>query len=223
MKEFDLITFDCYGTLIDWESGIYEAFRREAAKDRLSFPRDAVLSAYLAAEKELEAGPYRPYREVLSLSARKAASTLGWELGSERMGFLAESLPGWPPFPDTSRALERLSSRYHLGILSNIDDTLLLETMRHFRVSFEIIVTAEQVRSYKPRSRHFEEARRRKGEARWLHAAQSLFYDVEPALEMKIPVAWINRKREAFPETKLRPLYTTSDLEELADLLLSDA
>jgi len=223
MKEFDLITFDCYGTLIDWETGIYEAFRREAAKRGLSFSRDAVISAYLAAEKEAEAGPYRPYREVLCQSARKAASTLGWELSSERMDFLAESLPGWLPFPDTNPALERLSSRYHLGILSNIDDALLAETMSHFKVSFEIIVTAEQVRSYKPRSRHFQEARRRKGHARWLHAAQSYFYDVEPALKMEIPVAWINRKREALPEAKPRPLYTASDLEELASTLLADA
>jgi len=219
MKEFDLITFDCYGTLIDWETGIYEAFSSEAAKDGILIEREEVIAAYLAAEKEVEAGPYVPYRDVLTRSAHLAASTLGWKIDTERAAFLVASLPDWAPFADTNPALERLASRYHLGILSNVDDALLAETMRHLTVPFEVIVTAEQVRSYKPRRSHFEEAMRRKGSARWLHAGQSYFHDIGPTLEMGIRAAWINRKGEEISHGGRQPLYVVRDLMELAQLL----
>jgi 2-haloacid dehalogenase/putative hydrolase of the HAD superfamily len=217
MNDFDLITFDCYGTLIDWETGIADTFRNEAAKDGIDLRRDEVVAAYASAEAEAEGKEFVTYRRVLCEAARCCALSLGWELTEARASFLLQSLPAWQPFPDTNPALERLASRFHLGILSNVDDDLLVETLRHFTVSFEMIVTAEQVRSYKPRAAHFKEAMSRKGTARWLHAGQSWFHDIQPALELGVPVAWINRKSEPMPAGGRIPLHVVNDLDWLVD------
>jgi len=220
-RAYHVITFDCYGTLIDWERGIGEAFAREAAKDGRRLDRAAVLAAYHAEEPGVEAGPFKPYREVLTETARRVAARLGWPLLNERAGFLAASLPDWPPFPDTNPALERLvAAGYRLGILSNVDDDLLAGTCRHFAVPFDPIVTAQQVRSYKPAPGHFQTARERIGDQRWLHAAQSYFHDVVPARTHGIPVAWINRKGES-PSGATRPDRELRDLTGLADWLAS--
>jgi 2-haloalkanoic acid dehalogenase type II len=218
-RAYDVITFDCYGTLIDWERGIGEAFARVAAKDGRQFDRATVLAAYHAEEPGVESGPFKSYREVLTETARCVAARLGWPLAPERAGFLAASLSDWPPFPDTNPALERLvAAGYRLGILSNVDDDLLAGTRRHFAVSFDPIVTAQQVRSYKPAPGHFRTARERIGDRRWLHAAQSYFHDVVPARAHGIPVAWINRKGEA-PSGDARPDREFRNLTELAGWL----
>ena len=142
-----------------------------------------------------------------------------WEIVEDRSAFLPRSLPRWRPFSDTNPALERLAPGYHLGILSNIEDGFLLETLQHFTVSFEMIITAEQVRSYKPCKAHFEEAGRRKGNARWLHVAQSHFHDVVPALELGVPVAWVNRTGGPLPQGGGKPRCEVQNLIELADRL----
>ena len=216
---YDVVTFDCYGTLIDWEDGIASAFVREAAEDGVVLDRARILAAYHELEPEIEASGFRPYREVLSATAIRVAQRLGWPLTAERALFLPRSLPGWKPFPDTNAALERLAGTgYRLGILSNVDDDLLTETRKHFTVSFDVVVTAGEVRSYKPAHGHFLEARRRIGRARWLHAAQSLFHDVVPARALGIPVAWINRKAER-PSAAAAPDFELPDLAALADRL----
>jgi 2-haloacid dehalogenase/putative hydrolase of the HAD superfamily len=218
-RAYDVLTFDCYGTLIDWEDGIGSAFVREAAADGVALDPFRVLAAYHEVEPEVEASRYRPYREVLSETALRVAERLGWKLSKDRTTFLADSLPDWRPFPDVNPALvELVGAGYRLGILSNVDDDLLGETRRHFPVAFDVVVTAQQVRSYKPAHGHFLEARRRIGDSRWLHAAQSFFHDVIPAHALGIPVAWINRKGEprsgdATPDVELR------NLTELADWL----
>jgi 2-haloalkanoic acid dehalogenase type II len=218
-RRYDIVTFDCYGTLVDWEDGISSAFVREAAEDGIVLDRARVLGAYHELEPEIESSEYRTYREVLATTAVRVAQRLGWSLTVERAQFLAESLPRWEPFPDTNPSLQGLVARGHrLGILSNVDDDLLAQTRRHLSVPFDVLVTAQQVRSYKPAHGHFEEARRRIGGARWLHAAQSFFHDVVPARALGIPVAWINRKGESAsagiaPELELR------DLTGLADAL----
>lgn len=195
-KKFEVITFDCYGTLIDWETGIAEAVRREAGRAGVRLEREAIVEAYQRKEATAEEA-YRPYREILREVGREVADELKFSLPADREGFLVESLPSWQPFPDTNPSLERLAREgYVLGIVSNVDDDLLRETMKHFPVKFEIVVTAEQVRSYKPGKAHFVEARARIGERAWLHAAQSHFHDVAPARDLGIEVAWINRKGE---------------------------
>ena len=193
---YDVLTFDCYGTLIDWERGIGDAFESAARVEGVTLDRAAVLAAYHAIEPVVQAERYRTYRDVLTLTAQRVAERLGWTLDARRAAFLAESVPRWPAFPDTNEALQRLAAEHRLAILSNIDDDLLAGTRKHLGVPFEFVVTAQQVGSYKPAPAHFTVARQRIGAARWLHVAQSLFHDIQPARAHGIPAVWINRKRE---------------------------
>ncbi|HSS45099.1 MAG TPA: HAD-IA family hydrolase [Thermoanaerobaculia bacterium] len=195
---YEVITFDCYGTLIDWDRGIGEAFARASGRAGLRLDPGTVVAAYAQIEPTVQARPYRGYREILASTVMEVAARLGWPLKYDRAGFLAESLPSWPPFPDANPALRRLAAAgVRLGILSNVDEDLLAGTLRHLEASFDVIVTAQQVRSYKPAHGHFLAARSKIGHgARWLHAAQSHFHDVTPARALGIPVAWINRKQE---------------------------
>ena len=216
---FDVITFDCYGTLIDWETGISSAVLAAAAADGVQLDRAAVLAAYAEIEPVVEAREFQSYRAVLAETARRIAARFHWPLEPARAGFLAASLPTWPPFPDTNPALERLrAAGLRLGVLSNVDDDLFAGTCARLTVVFDLVVTAAQVRSYKPAPGHFRVARERLGTARWLHAAQSWFHDVEPAAALGVPVAWINRKggRGHGPA---RPTVELRDLRELADWL----
>jgi 2-haloalkanoic acid dehalogenase type II len=218
-RRFDIITFDCYGTLIDWESGIADAFLNAAREDVVVLNREEVLRAYERIEPEVEHDGYRAYREVLTETAQRVASALGWPLVPDRAPFLASSLPAWKPFADTNPALERLrAAGYRLGILSNVDDDLLAETRRHFTVDFDLIITAQQVRSYKPAPGHFVAARERIGSERWLHAAQSNFHDVVPVNAMNIPTAWVNRRHDT-PGAGGVPTYEVGNMAGLADLL----
>ncbi len=163
---YDVLTFDCYGTLIDWESGIGRWFEEAAAADGAEVAQSDALAAYAEIEPSVEARAYRSYREILAATALHVAKRLGWSLAPERASTLAESLPSWQPFPDTNPALERLATTgYSLGILSNVDDDLLSSTLRHFTVRFDLLITAQQVRSYKPALRHFHAARERIGTA----------------------------------------------------------
>ncbi|MGH9398964.1 MAG: HAD-IA family hydrolase [Thermoanaerobaculia bacterium] len=220
MRPYDAVTFDCYGTLVDWERGIAEAFAAAASRAGRTLTPAGVLCAYAEIEPEVESGAYRPYRQVLAATAARVAARLGWPLDEKDAGFLAESLPAWPPFADTSAALSRLCrAGIRLGILSNVDDDLLDATRRHLAVSFDLVVTAQQVRSYKPGHAHFETARAALGpSARWLHAAQSTFHDVVPAKALGIPVAWINRKGES-AGAAVAPDREFRNLTQLADWL----
>lgn len=218
-RRFDVVTFDCYGTLVDWESGIADAFLRQAELDWFPLERELLLAAHHAVEPVVERPPYKSYREVLAQTAVRVAARFGWKLSTKRAQFLAASLPLWKPFSDTNPALgELVEMGYRLGILSNVDDDLLIETRARLSAPFEFVVTAQQVRSYKPAPAHFLEARDRIGDERWLHAAQSWFHDVVPAAALGIPVAWINRKGE--PRTGgADPAVELPDLAALVDWL----
>jgi len=217
-RKYDIVTFDCYGTLIDWELGISQAFIEAAAQEGVQVDRRRVLEAHADIEPAVQAGPYRTYHDVLAETARRMAERLRW-MPSGSTDFLSRSLPAWPAFPDTNAALARLAAAgYRLGILSNIDDGLLVTSLRHFKVKFDLIVTAQKLRSYKPAPAHFVETRERIGESSWLHAAQSYFHDVVPAREHGIPVAWINRNADK-PSGKARPDHEFPNLKQLADHL----
>jgi len=197
MEPFDIITFDCYGTLIDWRTGIVEAFSRIARSAGIAVDGQGVLREYARYERQIEGQPYRSYRDVLTQASALSATSLDLPVPPAERRFLAESLPDWLPFDDTNAALERLrGAGIGLGILSNVDDDLLEETRKHFTVDFDLIITAQQVRSYKPGAAHFLVARERIGQARWLHAAQSYFHDMIPTRAEGIPNAWINRNHE---------------------------
>lgn len=198
--DFDILTFDCYGTLIDWEEGIGAAFDRLAREQGRSVDRRRALELYARIEAIVEREAYRSYRQVMDLSAARVAARLDLPIPAERSDFLSHSLQRWRPFPDTVDALRSLArAGYRLGILSNVDDDLLAASLRQLLVDFELLVTAEQVGSYKPSHGHFLEAGRRLGSARWLHVAQSWFHDVRPAIELGLQVVWINRRAEPTP------------------------
>lgn len=218
-REFDIITFDCYGTLIDWEGGIVNAFQSEAAKDAVTLQGSKILEAYSAEEPIVESEGYQLYRDVLAETASRAAARLGWQIDRARASFLADSLPHWIPFADTNPALERLASKFELGILSNTDDDLLAQTRRHFTVDFNLIVTAQQVESYKPAPAHFAEALARTSGKRLIHAAQSYFHDVVPTTKLGIPVVWVNRHGSPVEPGGPTPTHEVRNLTELADLM----
>jgi 2-haloalkanoic acid dehalogenase type II len=221
--DYDVITFDCYGTLIDWERGIHDAFATLAQDAGVTLDAAAALATYHAVEPIVQSESYQSYRVVLGEAARRTAAAQGWAIDDAAAEAFAACLPAWPPFPDTDAALLRLAAAgYQLGILSNVDDELLHATLRHFHAPIELIVTAQQVGSYKPAYGHFLRARERIGDRRWLHAAQSHFHDVVPASALGVPVVWVNRKHEPLPPGGPAPLAEVATMAELADWLRTE-
>ena len=149
-KNVTFVTFDVYGTLIDWETGIYEAFAKEAARDDFEIDRAQLIPLFHEISREIEGGSYELYAEVLRRTAIEIAKRLEWPLEPSRSGFLPDSVQRWKPFKETNTQLQKLSKKYKLGLLSNIDDKLLGQTRRHIPTDFDLVVTAQQVRSYKP-------------------------------------------------------------------------
>ena len=220
MTNSGIITFDCYGTLIDWESGIRNAFKKALSKSGAKPELETqALSLYETEEARIEnEQPHRLYREVLSETTEAIARKIGWNLPDADASFLAEALPRWTPFPDTNPALERLARKYALGILSNVDDNLLARTLKHLKPRFEILVTAENVKSYKPKPAHFIEARRLIGDRTWVHVAGSFYHDIEPAVGMGIRAVWVNRKGAAPPPWySEKQVFEAKDLNQVAD------
>jgi 2-haloacid dehalogenase len=215
------VTSDCYGTLIDWETGVYDAFQAEADRDGFTIDRDALIPRFIEVQSEIQRGSYELYAEVLRRTAVQVASDPGWDLEPSRSNFLPNSVPRWPPFRETNAQLERLAKKFDIGILSNIDDKLLGATRRHFRVDFDLVVTAQQVRSYKPDPAHFKEcARRIEGAKRnWVHIASGYATDVEPSLKQRIAVIWVNRHGEELEPGQRKPTAEVKNFREAAKLL----
>lgn len=216
-QDYEWITFDCYGTLIDWENGISSAFERVARTTGNPFDRNKVLALYRKYEAEEEL-IYKRYREIVTRVARRICVDMGWKMHD--FSFLIDGLTRWRPFADTNPALEQLAKHFKLGILSNIDNDLLTETRRHFTVNFELIVTAEQVMSYKPSPKHFTEARKKLGNAKWIHAAQGYYHDIQPCSRLGIDCAWVNRHQEENKDPKVKPLYNNINLVGLVNWML---
>ncbi len=219
-SKITFVTFDVYGTLIDWETGVYEAFAKEAQRDGFTIERDELISLFHEIEREIEAGSYELYAEVLRRTAVEISKRLGWPLEPSRSGFLPDSVQRWLPFKETNPQLQKLSKKYKLGLLSNIDDKLLGQTRRHIPTDFDLVVTAQQVRSYKPDAAHFTEcARRIGGKKGWVHVAASHYHDVEPCIKARIPVIWVNRKKETLEGGQKKPTAEVANLREAAKLL----
>ena len=197
LKDIKWVTTDCYGTLIDWEKGILEAFSKEADRDGFSFDEQKFIDRFLEVQAEIMSGSYELYAEVLRRTAVKVAGEIGWELEPSRAQFLPDSVARWLPFREANAAMDRLGKRYDVGIVSNIDDKLLGVSRRHLRTDLDLVVTAQQVRSYKPDPAHFKEAARRIGGKKgWVHIASGYEADVAPLLKMNVPVIWVNRRGE---------------------------
>jgi 2-haloacid dehalogenase len=206
LNQITHVTFDCYGTLIDWERGILAAMQSLLARHGVQVAPEVILQSYVRHEARLEAQPWMPYREILRGVMTNMAADFKITLKLDDQDALVNSLPNWPPFPDTVAALKQLATRFKLVILSNTDQTLFAETQKQLQVPFTAIITAEQVRSYKPGHAHFHEALRRLDVAATniLHVAQSLYHDHAPARALGFPTAWINRP-SLLPGTGLAP------------------
>ncbi|MEX0992556.1 MAG: HAD family hydrolase [Solirubrobacterales bacterium] len=216
------MSLEVYGTLIDWEKGVYDAFQKEADRDGFTIERDKLIPLFQQIQAEIMSGSYELYAEVLRRTAVRCAEELGWVLEPVRSSFLPDSIPSWTPFRDTNANLDRLHKKYELGLISNIDDKLLGATRRHFRSDFDLVVTAQQVRSYKPEPAHFKECRRRLGpmKSKWVHVASGLESDVLPCMKMKIPVIWVNKRRQELPSgLRTKPVAIVKDLREACKLL----
>ena len=224
-SNFRLITFDCYGTLIDWEAGILGAIRPILSAHRVDLAEREILRLYGEIEAEEESGRYRNYKEILRSVVRAFGRRLRFEPSQDEVESLPDSLSEWRPFPDTVPALRRLESRFQLGIISNIDDDLFSRTSRLLEVDFDYVVTAAQARAYKPSLEIFRLAQTRftLPPLRWLHAAQSLYHDVVPAQSLGIATVWVNRPSPhpnagAAKPASAKPDAEVPNLESLADL-----
>ncbi|MHB1539518.1 MAG: HAD family hydrolase [Solirubrobacteraceae bacterium] len=220
-KNVTWITFDAYGTLIDWETGIYEAFEREAARERFALPeRGELIPLFHEVCTEVEAGSYELYAEVLRRTALAIAKRIDWDLEPSRSGFLPDSIPRWLPFKEANALLQKLSKTFKLGLIANIDDKLLGQTRRHISTDFDLVVTAQQVRSYKPEPAHFVEFARRVGAKRgWVHIAASHHHDVVPCIKQRVPVIWVNRNKQTLDSSQKKPTAEAHNLREAAKLL----
>jgi 2-haloacid dehalogenase len=220
-KDIQFVTFDCYGTLIDWENGVHTAFQKEADREGFTIKQDVLIPRFIEIQHKIQSGSYELYAEVLRRTAVQVAEELGWQLESSRAQFLPDSVPYWMPFRETNAQLERFAKKFELGILSNIDDKLLGATRRHFRSDFDLVVTAQQVRSYKPDPAHFKECARRieKRKKNWVHIASGYLTDVEPCLKQKIPVIWVNRHGYELEPGQKKPTAEVKTFRDAAKLL----
>jgi 2-haloacid dehalogenase len=194
-SHFKILTFDCYGTLIDWETGILSALRPILAAYGKSLSDVQILEFYSDLEAAAEQGEFQPYREVLQTVVRGFGQRLGFEPSDAEVRSLPESLANWTPFSDTVAALRQLKTRYRLAIISNIDDDLFAHSAPKLEVAFDFVVTAQQARAYKPSPKIFQLAEQGIGipRSQWLHVGQSIYHDVIPAKSLGITTVWVNR------------------------------
>ena len=188
------LTFDCFGTLIDWRHGILTT-------GELLFPGRGpeFLDAYINLEAEVEEGPFKRYRAVLTETTRRAAAQLSLDLKPDDATALVSTIPYWPPFGDVGPALAELrKDGWKLALLTNCDRDIIALTQRRLPASFGAVVTAEDVSAYKPSPAHFRLFQSTFGSSAdtWIHVAQSYFHDIRPTHELGITRVWVNRRRE---------------------------
>ncbi len=194
------LTFDCYGTLIDWRRGIEGAARSIASLSRCDL--DRLVDSRERIEREIQRGAYLPYGEVLATSLARAAAEQGVVVADDDARSFAESMPAWPPFAETSAAVNRLATRFQLAILSNVEARVLERSVQLIRAPFEALITASELASYKPATAHFEAAVEQLNLEREqiLHVAASVYHDVRPASELGFRVVWVNREGSEPPK-----------------------
>ena len=195
LSQAEFLTFDCYGTLIDWETGILGALRPIVARHGKEIADAQLLELYGAFEAQGEQPPYRPYREVLAGVVHSLGQRLGFSSSLDEEASLAGSLRNWKPWPDTVTALRRLSKKFKLAVFSNIDDDLFAPTARKLQVRFADVITAQQANCYKPCHDLFHLGLKRLGASpkQVLHIAQSVHHDVVPAKSLGLATVWVNR------------------------------
>jgi len=177
---YSVITFDCYGTLIDWETGILGSIRPILSAHGAALSDSEILRLYGELEADAESSEYRSYREVLCNVVHGFGTRLGFHATEEQQRSLTDSMSDWHPFPDTVAALLRLKTKFKLGIISNVDDDLFSATAPQLKINFDYVTTAARARAYKPSLEIFRLAQETMGvrAENWLHAGQSIYHDV---------------------------------------------
>jgi len=228
-SRYEILTFDCYGTLIDWEAGILSALHRVFSAHAKNIDDSTLLRLYGDFEQRAEQAPYQTYREVLASVVRQFGVELGFTPSPEEVRSLAGSLPAWEPWPDTVDALRKLRTRFRLAILSNIDDDLFAATGPKLAVEFDAVITAQQAQAYKPSLKLFELAlsRVQAPAHRLLHVGQSIYHDVIPAQTLGLAAVWVNRPSArpgagAVKAAEAKPDLVVTSLAELAATAIAE-
>lgn len=227
-KSFAVLTFDCYGTIIDWERGILSTLRPVLDAHGVEVADNEILELYARFETEVEQGPYLRYADVLRRVLVAFGTHFGFPPTGDELARFGESVQDWPPFADSGDALRALQARYRLVILSNVDDDLFEFSRRKLGIDFDAVFTAQQIGSYKPDPRNFRYALEHLDvpKDRVLHVAQSLFHDIGPARELGLATVWVNRRRgqtgagatvpaDAVPDAEVPDLRSLVDLVSL--------
>jgi 2-haloacid dehalogenase len=224
-ETIEAVSFDCYGTLIDWEAGIAGAIRPVLEARGLDMSDSQILALFADIEPMAQRAEYVEYRQVLKDVMRELARRTGFSPDDADLDCLAESLPDWPPFPDTIGALQAMKSKYKIAIISNVDDDLFALTSERLDVEFDHVITSQQAQSYKPSLHNFVLALDRIGVPpdRLLHVAESTFHDVAPAKSIGLSVVWVNRHggrvTGATRPATAKPDLEVPDLATLASLM----
>lgn len=225
-NDFEVLTFDCYGTLIDWEAGIWKALRPVFANHHIDMAMAGVLELYGELESEAERGKYIEYKTVLRMVLEGLGSRLGFVPSPTELQHFVESVKNWPAFSDSAPALQTLQRKYKLALISNIDDDLFAFSAQRLQVKFDWVITAQQAKSYKPSLNNFHLAFERIGlpKSTILHVAQSLFHDVAPAKSLGLSTVWINRRHNkeglgATPPAQVQPDLEVPTLQALAEMM----
>lgn len=222
--QFEWLSFDCYGTLVDWESGIRDTVSNVLTLHGIHSSTPEILAMFSEIEPEVQARPgYLRYRDVLHEVMQSIGTKLNLAFSDDELDSLAESLPNWPIFPDVAGALQTLKERYKLAVISNVDDDLFASTAKALNVDFDLVVTAQQAQSYKPNLRNFHAAstRMKVDKQNWLHVAESLYHDISPANQLGIKSVWMNRPNRGggTRPTDAVPDAVVPDLAALTEIL----
>ena len=228
-NRYQWVSFDCYGTLVDWETGIADAVAGVLAQHGVRRSRQEILTLFADSEPKVQAGgEFLDYRRVL----RDVMELMAWQVSIRlplaEADALPDSLPHWPVFPDATEALRKMQGRYRLAIISNVDDDLFRHSEEALGVKFSAVITSKQAGSYKPDLKPFYEAQERMGldDAldRWLHVGESLFHDIGPANRVGIDSVWVNRpdRGGGSRRTDAVPSLEVPNLAELARLMFAE-
>ena len=223
--DIEWVSFDCYGTLVDWETGIASAVSTSLETHGIRRTAAEILELFADVEPLVQgSGAFKEYRVALREVMGLIAERVGVRLADEHASCLSDSLPHWPVFPDAGPALHALKQRYKLAIISNVDDDLFAGSAQALGIEFDAVITSQQAQAYKPNSRSFElaEAAMGVGKERWLHVGESLFHDIEPANRLGIRSVWVNRadRGGGTRKTDAVPDLVVPDLAALAEIMV---
>ncbi len=225
-NKFEVLSFDCYGTLIDWESGILAALKPVLLSYNKELDEKQILELYAETESKIEKGEFIKYKDVLRRVMQEIGIKLGFNISFSQRECLVDSLKNWEPFPDTVEALQNLKKMFKLAVISNIDNDLFSSSVKHLKVEFDYLITAEQMGSYKPSLNNFKFAIEKIGVSpeKILHIAQSIYHDIIPAKTLGLSTVWVNRRKGkegsgATPPASGQPDLEVPDLKKLVQII----